>query len=68
MASTPQHQLNLNIQLLVEKILSEGKLSRQEYLQMTRAILSDYNVTEEESRQINRIFDDVQTGSLKLVD
>lgn len=68
MASTPQHQSNLNIQLLVEKILSEGKLSRQEYLQMTRAILSDYNVTEEESRQINRIFDDVQTGSLKLVD
>ncbi|NEO99054.1 MAG: hypothetical protein F6K58_10310 [Symploca sp. SIO2E9] len=68
MASTPQHQSNLNIQLLVEKILSEGQLSRQEYLQMTRAILSDYNVTEEESRQINRIFDDVQTGSLKLVD
>ncbi|MGQ4648578.1 hypothetical protein [Lyngbya aestuarii] len=68
MAPTPQRQSNLNIQAKVDQILSEGQLARPEYLQMTTAILSDYNVTDEERRQINRIFDDVQAGRVKLVD
>ncbi|HEY9798477.1 MAG TPA: hypothetical protein V6D30_22785 [Leptolyngbyaceae cyanobacterium] len=68
MASTPQRPSNLNIQPIVDQILLGGQLSRQEYLQLTTAILSDYNVTDEERRQINSIFDEVQTGRLKLVD
>lgn len=68
MAPTPQRQLKLTIQPLVEQILSEGQLSRQEYLQLTTAILSDYDVTDEQRRQINLIFDEVQTGRLKLLD
>ncbi len=68
MASTPQRQLNLNIQPLIDQILAGGQLSRQEYLLLTTAILSDYNVTDEQRRQINSIFDEVQTGRLKLVD
>ena len=68
MASTPQRPSNLNIQPIVDQILLGGQLSRQEYLQLTTAILADYNVTDEERRQINSIFDEVQTGRLKLVD
>ena len=68
MVSIPQRQSSLNLQPLVDQIISGGQLSRQEYLQMTRAILSDYNVTEEERRQINHLFDDVQAGRLQLVD
>ncbi|MCA1992189.1 MAG: hypothetical protein LDL41_09115 [Coleofasciculus sp. S288] len=68
MASTPQRQSNPNLQLLIEQILAMGQLSRQEYLQLTTAILSDYNVTDEQRRQINLIFDEVQTGRLKVVD
>ncbi len=68
MASTPQRQLKLNIQLMVDYVLSQSQLSRQDYIQLTTAILSDYNVTDEERRQINLIFDDVQTGRIKLVD
>ncbi len=68
MASTPQRQLKLNIQLMVDHVLSQSQLSRQDYIQLTTAILSDYNVTDEERRQINLIFDDVQTGRIKLVD
>ena len=68
MALTPQRPSSLNIQQIVDQILSEGQLSRQEYLQLTTAILSDYNVTDEERRQINFIFDEVQAGRLTLVD
>jgi hypothetical protein len=43
-------------------------MNRQEHLQLTSAILSDYRITDEERRQINRVFDYIQTGRLKLVD
>lgn len=68
MALTPQRPSSLNIQPIVDQILSGGQLSRQEYLQLTTAILSDYNVTDEERRQINFIFDEVQASRLTLVD
>ncbi len=68
MTSTPQRQLKLNIPLMVDHVLSQNQLSRQDYIQLTTAILSDYSVTDEERRQINLIFDDVQTGRIKLVD
>lgn len=43
-------------------------MSRQDHLRLTSAILSDNEITEEERRQINRAFDYIQTGRLKLVD
>lgn len=68
MAWTRERQSNLNIQLIVDRILSAGQLSREEYLRLTTIILSDYLVTDEERRQLNRIFDNIQTSHLKLVD
>ncbi|MGB7443937.1 MAG: hypothetical protein WA919_22975 [Coleofasciculaceae cyanobacterium] len=68
MASIPQRQSNLDIHSMVEQILSTGQLNRQEYLQMTTAILSDYNVSDEERCLINRIFDETQIGRVKIVD
>jgi hypothetical protein len=52
----------------VEQILEAGQMSRQDHLQLTSAILSDPQMTDEERRQINRVFDYVQIGRLKLVD
>ncbi len=68
MASTPQRQSSPNIQPLIDQILTGSQLSRQEYLLLTTAILSDYNVTDEQRRQINLIFDEVQTCRLKILD
>lgn len=53
---------------MVERIISAGQISRQEHLQLTSTILSDHKISDEERRQINRIFDYVQIGRLKLVD
>jgi hypothetical protein len=51
---------------IVDRILNTGQLSRQEHLQLVTIFLSDYKVTEEERSQINRLFDEINTGRLKL--
>jgi hypothetical protein len=51
----------------VERILKTGQLSRQEHLQLVTTFLSDYKVTDDDRSQINRIFDDLQTGRLKII-
>lgn len=67
MAGTRERQSTPNIQQMIDQVLATGQLSRLEYLHLTTAILSDYNVSDEQRCQINRIFDEVQTGRLKLV-
>jgi hypothetical protein len=68
MAGNSQGQSSQSIGLMVERILNTAQLSRQEYLQLVTTFLSDYKITDEGRRQINRIFDDLQIGRLKIVD
>ncbi|HEY9902898.1 MAG TPA: hypothetical protein V6D43_10785 [Candidatus Sericytochromatia bacterium] len=53
---------------MVDRILDTGQLSRLEHLQLVTAFLSDYKITDDERHQINHVFDDLQTGRLKIVD
>jgi hypothetical protein len=62
------HKLNSAIQPIVEQIIASGKMNRQQYLQLASAILADQQLTDEDRRIINRAFDYVQTGRLKLTD
>ena len=59
------HQTNDSI---VDSILHTGQLSRLEHLQLVTTLLSDYKVNDEQRSKINLIFDNLQTGRLKLVD
>jgi hypothetical protein len=52
----------------IEQILQTGEMTRQQHLQLTSDMLSDHQMTDEERRQINRVFDYLQVGRLKLVD
>ena len=52
----------------VEQILEKGRMNRQEHIQLTSAMLSDHQMTDEERCQINRVFDYLQIGRLKLED
>lgn len=63
-----QNRSTFAIKPLIEQILTTGQMSRQEHIRLTSAILSHERITEEERRQINRIFDYIQIGRLKLVD
>lgn len=68
MAGTFQSQSNQTTKQLVERVLTSGQLSRREHLQLVSTILSDYKVTDEERSHINRVFDELQLGRLRLVD
>lgn len=65
---TVQRKGNLVIRKLVEKILASGKMTRQEHVQLTSLLLSAQTVNADDRSQINRIFDSVQTGRLKISD
>ena len=67
MAKQSQTQASIKINEVVEQILESEQIRRLEHLQLTSAILSDKNITEDERRQINRIFDYIQTGRIKIV-
>jgi hypothetical protein len=68
MAGDIQGQFPQTLKQIVDRILNSGQLSRLEHLQLVTTILSDYRVTDEERHQINRVFDDIQTGRIKIVD
>lgn len=67
MAGNNQNQFSQTLKPVVERILKTGQLSRQEHLQLVTTFLSDYKVTDDDRSQINRIFDDLQTGRLKII-
>ncbi len=68
MAGNIQNQFSQTLKPIVERILKTGQLSRQEHLQLVTTFLSDYKVTDDDRSQINRIFDDMQIGRLKMID
>ncbi|KOR36169.1 hypothetical protein AM228_13980 [Planktothricoides sp. SR001] len=57
-----------NIHQLITRIVESNEIGRREQLQLTSAMLRDKNLTEEDRRQINRIFDHIQSGRIKIID
>jgi hypothetical protein len=68
MAGDIQGQFPQTLKQIVDRILNSGQLSRLEHLQLVTTMLSDYRVTDEERHQLNRVFDDIQTDRIKIVD
>lgn len=68
MAGNNQNQFSQTLKPIMERIFQTGQLSRQEHLQLVTTFLSDYKVTDDDRSQINRIFDDLQIGRLKIID
>ncbi|HEY9860400.1 MAG TPA: hypothetical protein V6D16_12895 [Candidatus Obscuribacterales bacterium] len=68
MVWTAQSKSSLSIKTITDRIIESGQLSRQEHLQLTSVILSDSKLSNQDRRQINLIFDYLQTGRLKLAD
>jgi hypothetical protein len=61
-------QCHLAVKNIADRILRAGKMSRQDHIMLTSTILADGKVSNEDRRHINRIFDHIQTGRLKLID
>ncbi len=65
---TVDSQSELVVKEIVDQIIGSGQMSRQDHILLTSTVFADGEVSEGERRQINRIFDYIQTGRLKLVD
>ena len=63
-----QHQPKVTINQMVNRIITSGKLNRQEHLQLTSSILSGKKITDEERSKINKIFDVIKIGQINLID
>ena len=63
-----QTKATVTAKQIIDQILVAGQISRQQYMWLTSAILSDQQLTDEDRRQINHIFDYILVGRLKLVD
>lgn len=68
MAWLTQNKPGIAVQSLVEQIITTGQMSRKEHVQLTSAMLSDQRITEVDRQQINRVFDYIQIGRLRLID
>ena len=68
MSRSVQNHANISINQTVDKIMELGQITRQEHLQLTSAILYGYHITDEQRHQINRVFDSLQMGSVKIAD
>ncbi len=63
-----EKQTKLSVQALVNQIIETGRMNRNEHFRLASVVLSDQKISDEERRQINRAFDYIQTGRVRLVD
>ncbi|MDJ0616916.1 MAG: hypothetical protein QNJ63_09250 [Calothrix sp. MO_192.B10] len=68
MYQTVESQSELFVQELVDRIIASGEMSHKDYSLLTSTVIADGEFSDVERRQINRVFDYIQTGRLKLVD
>lgn len=62
----PEKKLTVDVSIVVEKIILSRQISYQQYHQLSAAILADGKVDEEERHQINRLFDAIQAGRVRI--
>ena len=62
------NRAELAVTKIVERIISSGEISPEDHNALTYTVLIDGEVSDSDRRQINRIFDYIQTGRLQLVD
>jgi hypothetical protein len=61
-----EKKLTVDVSIVVEKIILSRQISYQQYHQLSAAILADGKVDEEERYQINRLFDAIQAGRVRI--
>jgi hypothetical protein len=61
-------QSTIDVAQFVGKLISSRQISRRQYEQLSAAILADGKIDQEELRQINRLFDAIRAGQLRIVD
>ncbi|WP_216862988.1 hypothetical protein [Leptothoe kymatousa] len=53
---------------LVEKLIRTKRLTYSQYQTLSKMVLADGTVDEQERQQINRLFDAIQAGAVRIFD
>lgn len=53
---------------LVDQLITSRTISHREYQALYQTVMADGTVDESERRQINRLFDAIQVGMVKIID
>lgn len=62
-SSAPQ----LDIVQLINQLITSRQITMSQYQEISALVLADGTVDEQERRQINRLFDAIQTGTVKFM-
>lgn len=57
-----------NLAALVDQFIAARNVSHRQYQQLSAMVLADGNIDEYERQQINRLFDAIQAGIVKVID
>ena len=58
------HQLSS----LVDQFMATRNISQRQYRRLSQLVLADGSIDEQELREINRLFDAIQTGRIRVID
>ena len=53
---------------LVEQLIRSKRITYPQYQSLSKMVLADGTVDEQERRQINRLFDAIQAGAVRIVE
>jgi hypothetical protein len=53
---------------LVNQFIASRNISQRQYQTLSQLVLADGNIDEDERKQINRLFDAIQTGRIRVID
>lgn len=59
---------DLDIEQLVDGYIAARSITYNQYRRLSAAVLADGTVDDTERRQINRLFDAIQVGMVKILD
>lgn len=59
---------HLNIEQTVNKIMTSGKISRADQQQFMKTLLSQAKISSAEEAMVNRVFELLRAGRLRVVD
>lgn len=61
------NQSTMSTKQIVDRIVRFGKMSPQDHSLLITTVFNQGDFKEEERRQINRVFNHIQTGQVKLI-
>ena len=67
MANKITNQPDFELEKTIAQIINTGCLNYQQHFQLTTLCLSNLNINDNQRQEINRVFDLLQTGKIKLV-